>query len=155
MSCGVGHRQGSDLALLWLWHWLAAAALIWPLAWKPSYATGSALKKDKKIVIIFWVPPQILDNLALKFQELEWLLKCLIKSNLLMIIISWNNILPLYILWSCLYTFQVSCCFLFLRASFYSIQENKILFLSLLNVTLSVILSLILSKSVVVAVSDG
>ena len=28
MNCSVGHRCGSDLALLWLWHRLAAAALI-------------------------------------------------------------------------------------------------------------------------------
>ena len=27
-SCGVGHRCGSDLALLWLWYRLAAAAPI-------------------------------------------------------------------------------------------------------------------------------
>jgi len=25
MSCGVGHRHGLDLALLWLWHRLAVA----------------------------------------------------------------------------------------------------------------------------------
>ena len=31
-NCGVGHRQGSDLVLLWLWCRLAAAALIRPLA---------------------------------------------------------------------------------------------------------------------------
>ena len=34
MSCGVGHRRGSDLALLWLWCRLAAAALIQSLAWE-------------------------------------------------------------------------------------------------------------------------
>ena len=28
MSCGVGHRHGSDPALLWLWHRLAAVAHI-------------------------------------------------------------------------------------------------------------------------------
>ena len=28
VSCGVGHRPGSDLALLWLWHRLVAAAPI-------------------------------------------------------------------------------------------------------------------------------
>jgi len=44
----VVHRHGSDLALLWLWHRLAAAALIWPLAWEPPYATGAALKKGKE-----------------------------------------------------------------------------------------------------------
>ena len=52
MSCGVGHRHGSDPALLWLWHRPVAAALIRPLAWEPPYAVGAALekkgKKDKK-----------------------------------------------------------------------------------------------------------
>ena len=48
MSCGVGCRHGSDLALLWLWRRLAAVALIGPLAWEPSYAAGTALKKSKK-----------------------------------------------------------------------------------------------------------
>ena len=32
VSCGVGHRRGSDPVLLWLWHRLVAAALIRPLA---------------------------------------------------------------------------------------------------------------------------
>ena len=48
MSCGVGHRHGSDLALLWLWVWLAAAALIRPLVWKLPYAAGTALKSKNK-----------------------------------------------------------------------------------------------------------
>ena len=48
MSCGVGHRRSWDLVLLWLWHWLAAAAPIQPLAWEPPYAMGAALKKAKK-----------------------------------------------------------------------------------------------------------
>ena len=39
MSCGVAYRHGSDPALLWLWHELAAAALIGPLAWEPTYAS--------------------------------------------------------------------------------------------------------------------
>ena len=33
-----------DLALLWLWHRLAAAVLNPPLAWEPPYAMGTALK---------------------------------------------------------------------------------------------------------------
>ena len=45
MSYGVGHRQGLDLELLCLWLWLAAVALIRPLAWEPPYA---ALKKQTK-----------------------------------------------------------------------------------------------------------
>ena len=49
MSCGIGCRCGLDLALLWLWCRLVAAASIHPLAWEPSYATGVALKKEKKI----------------------------------------------------------------------------------------------------------
>ena len=46
MSCGVGHRCGSDLALLS--RRLADTALIRPLAWEPPYAMGVALKKKKK-----------------------------------------------------------------------------------------------------------
>ena len=49
MSCGVGCRRGSDLALLWLWLWPAALAPIRPLAWEPPHAiaTGAALKRQK------------------------------------------------------------------------------------------------------------
>ena len=50
MSCDVGHRHGSDLALLWLWHRPAATALIQPLAWEALYAVGAALEKKKKIL---------------------------------------------------------------------------------------------------------
>ena len=49
MICGVGHRQGSDPALLWLWHRPTAVALIRPLAWEPPHAVGAALKREKKI----------------------------------------------------------------------------------------------------------
>ena len=48
MGCGVGHRRGLDPALLWLWCRPAAAALIRPLGWEPSYAMGMALKKQKR-----------------------------------------------------------------------------------------------------------
>ena len=47
MSSGVGHRQGSDPALLWLWCRPAATALIQPLAWEPPHAVGAALKRQK------------------------------------------------------------------------------------------------------------
>ena len=46
MSCGVGHRPGLDLVLLWLW--LAAVAPIPPLDWEPPYAVGAALKSKNK-----------------------------------------------------------------------------------------------------------
>ena len=48
MSCGIGRRHGSESVLLWLWCRLAARALIRPLARKPPYAAGSALKTKKK-----------------------------------------------------------------------------------------------------------
>ena len=56
MSCGVGRRCGSDLALLglrlcpWLcpWLWLVATAPIRSLAWEPPYAAGVALKKKSE-----------------------------------------------------------------------------------------------------------
>ena len=48
MSYGVGRRQGSDPALLWLWCRLAPTAPIRPLAWEPPYAVGEALKRPKK-----------------------------------------------------------------------------------------------------------
>ena len=48
MSCGVGCRRGLDPALLWLWHRLAATALIQPLDWKPPYATGAAQEVAKR-----------------------------------------------------------------------------------------------------------
>ena len=48
---GVGgwRRGGLDLALLWLWHRLAAVGLIQPLDWELPYALGVALKSKKKI----------------------------------------------------------------------------------------------------------
>ena len=48
MSCGVGHRCSSDLALLWLWLRPAATAPIRPLAWELAYAVGADLEKIKK-----------------------------------------------------------------------------------------------------------
>ena len=49
MSCGIGHKCGSDLALVWLWHRSAATAPIRPLAWELPYAAGVALKRPKTI----------------------------------------------------------------------------------------------------------
>ena len=48
MSCGVDHRRSSDLALLWLWHRLAATAPTGLLAWEPPYDAGAALKKKRQ-----------------------------------------------------------------------------------------------------------
>ena len=48
MSCGVGRRCGSDLALLLLWGRAAATAPIRALTWEPPYAEGEALEKAKR-----------------------------------------------------------------------------------------------------------
>ena len=65
MSCGVDHRCGLDLALLWLWHRPVATAIIRPLAWEHPYAIGVApekTKKTKRIVIIkTWIKQLYID----------------------------------------------------------------------------------------------
>ena len=48
MNCGVGHRSGSHLALLWLWCRPAATASIQPLAWEAPYAAEAALEMAKR-----------------------------------------------------------------------------------------------------------
>ena len=48
VSCGVDHRHGLDLVLLWLWRRLVAIAPIRPLAWEPPHASDAALKDKKK-----------------------------------------------------------------------------------------------------------
>ena len=47
MSCRVALSHCSDPALLWLWCRLAAAPLIWSLAWELPYAIHVTLKKKK------------------------------------------------------------------------------------------------------------
>ena len=69
MSCGMGCRCSSDLALLWLWHRPVATALIRPPAWELPYAMGMALKRQnkqtkKKIFINY--TSQILETLSLE-----------------------------------------------------------------------------------------
>ena len=48
MSCGVGHRRGSDLARLWLWRRPAAAAPIQPPSLGTSICHKRGPKKKKK-----------------------------------------------------------------------------------------------------------
>ena len=48
MSGGVDRRCSSDPALLWLWRQPAAVALIQAPAHELPYATGAALKRQKK-----------------------------------------------------------------------------------------------------------
>ena len=51
MSCGVRHRHGLDLALLWLWYRPAATALIQSVAWEFLCAKGAALKRQIYVYI--------------------------------------------------------------------------------------------------------
>ena len=48
MNCGIVHRHGSDLILLWLGRGLESVAMIQPLAWEHPYAASAALKKKEK-----------------------------------------------------------------------------------------------------------
>ena len=48
VSCGEGHRHGSDLMLLWL----TAASPIRSLAWELLYVTGVVLKRKKRNVCL-------------------------------------------------------------------------------------------------------
>ena len=75
MSCSVGHRCGSDPALLWLWHRLAAVALIRPLAWEPPYAASVALKnKQTKVMTILNVSEDAekLKSLKIAGKNVKW-----------------------------------------------------------------------------------
>ena len=56
MSCDAGHRCGSDLMFLWLWHRPAAAALIYPLAQELPYAPGTALNRKRKKHLLMELP---------------------------------------------------------------------------------------------------
>ena len=62
MSCGVGRRHSSDLALLWLWCRPVATAPIRPLAWEPPYAMGADLKKKDLGLGWFLNTHQLLDT---------------------------------------------------------------------------------------------
>ena len=70
MSGGVGHRCGSDLALLWLWYRLAAIAPIQPLGISICLGCGpKKTKKKKKNLYLFSAPrsiPHHLQNLYFK-----------------------------------------------------------------------------------------
>ena len=47
MRCGVDHRRGSNLMLLWLCNRPVVVVPLGPLAWEPPYAAGMALKSKK------------------------------------------------------------------------------------------------------------
>ena len=86
MSCGVGHRRGSGLVLLWLWHRLAAVAPVQPLPWEFPYATPVVLQK--KFFILFCLISHLLvdTRLASTFWLL-WMWVCLFKTLLSVILV--------------------------------------------------------------------
>ena len=46
----MSQTRGPDLALLWLWRRVSAAAPVQPLAWEFLYAVSVALKRQNKIL---------------------------------------------------------------------------------------------------------
>ena len=73
MSCGVGHRHGSNPLFLWLWCRPIVIALTGPLAWEPPCAVGAALKRKKKVNCLYKL--YSLSNSALGKSELYKLSK--------------------------------------------------------------------------------
>ena len=67
-SYSIGHRCGSDLALLWFQCRPVGAAPIWPLARELPYATGVAVnkkrKRNKKVSVNDW--------LSIFFKSFPW-----------------------------------------------------------------------------------
>lgn len=47
MTCGVGRRHSLDPKLLWLWHRLAATALIRPLVWETFCISDSGFQEGR------------------------------------------------------------------------------------------------------------
>ena len=72
MSCGVDHKRGSDLALLWFWRRLAAAAPVRPLAWEPPYVAGEAQEMARRQKKSTWPP-----NVLFTCYEVKWKLQTL------------------------------------------------------------------------------
>ena len=73
-------QNDSDLALLWLWHRLAAIAPFWPLAWELPYAVPHGPKKlkrkkwkEKKIVAYEYVTEHLGEMFSSKFVSITWL----------------------------------------------------------------------------------
>ena len=87
----IGHRCGSDPALLWWWYRLAAVDTILPLVWELPYAIGVALKSktnknQKQLKARSWYYSRAIDLtkpemiILLDFQIVKIL--CSIYSNI-------------------------------------------------------------------------
>ena len=55
MNRGVGHRHILDLALLWLWCRLGAAAPTEPIDWELPYAADVALKTNMYVCVCVYM----------------------------------------------------------------------------------------------------
>ena len=69
VSCGVGPRHSSDLALLWLWCRPAAVAPIPPLAREHPSSKGVALQRKLKKPLGHCPSARLLGQLRLESQE--------------------------------------------------------------------------------------
>ena len=124
MSCGVVCRHGSDPALLWLWHRLAATAPIQPLAWEVALE-----KEGKKNLFISLLPlPTFYDFdvsffflILFCFKHLHDLI-CMLAylSDCSLIVVSSILVLPLFFFFDLDKPFQylflewiLHCCILF------------------------------------------
>ena len=58
-SCSVAHSCSLDLVLPWLWCRLAAVVLNQPLAQELPYATGVAVKKKERKMVLLFAPLSI------------------------------------------------------------------------------------------------
>ena len=68
-SCRVGHRCGLDLVWLWLWHRLAAAAVIQLLAWEFPYVAGVAIRRKKNSQMIYGFSADFLNREYIGFEN--------------------------------------------------------------------------------------
>ena len=89
MSCGVGCRRSSDLALLW--RRLAGAAPIGLLAWEPPCAEGVALKRQRKTNCI--LVPKLFSsfiNLFLNVNAINSPVHRYLGSKYFMCVVTWG-----------------------------------------------------------------
>ena len=59
MRWSVDHRPVLDPTLLWLCRRLSAVAPVQPLTWERSYATGVALKREKRKITLDCVAAEL------------------------------------------------------------------------------------------------
>ena len=103
MSCSVGPRCSSDLALLWLRPRLAAAAPIGPLAWELPNAAGTALKH---IYVCVWKAVSHLSFNVIHTYKFRYIFYFFLRNRLTLKVFLWSSLvaqqvkdLALLLLW--------------------------------------------------------